>query len=231
MAQSLPSSIVSEIAFVGRAGGAVKALSGFKKGRHTLPDATNATTNAFLGKICEAELAADAEKLFQAVRTGLSYKRKDVSLTVASPAAVLTSKDFSLEIFYALEESDPSRYGVTTTMRELKNVELARTTEFSGIFSGRFAEILFALKKGTSVEAVIDAIEAIGPEGGLDVTYPSDCRECEITVTGVDACVRFTGASLDVVFARGGSPAELIDAFADVRGAFAISKVLAGLIG
>ena len=231
MTGELPSSIVREICFIGRRGGAVKTLGGFKKGFHTLPDAANPVTNGFLGKICERELAAEAETLFQAVREGLGYKRKEVALSVASPGAVLTAKDFAVEIFYALEEREPARYAVTMTLRELRSAELARREEFSRIFSRRFSEISFALKKGARVEAVIDAIEGLDGARGLAVSYPSDCRECVIGVEGVDARVRCTGAALEVVFPRGGAPAELIEAFAQVRGAFAISKVLGGLIG
>ncbi len=245
MTGALPSSIIAGISFIGRSGGAVKALGGFKKGRHTLPDAVNATTNAFLGKLCAGELAEEGETLFQSVRTGLGYKRKDVSLAVAGQSAVLSAKDFSVEIFYALEEGDASRYAVTTTLRELKNADLARTAEFAGIFAGKFSEISFGLKKGARVEAVIDAIEALddddasgGEAGGegevrgkLSVSYPSDCSECEIFVEGVEARVRCTGASLEMVFPRAGGPAELMDGFVAVRGAFAISKVLGGLIG
>jgi hypothetical protein len=246
MTGALPSSIIAGISFIGRSGGAVKALGGFKKGRHTLPDAVNATTNAFLGKLCAGELAEEGETLFQSVRTGLGYKRKDVSLAVAGQSAVLSAKDFSVEIFYALEEGDASRYAVTTTLRELKNADLARTTEFAGIFAGKFSEISFGLKKGARVEAVIDAIEALedsdasGGEAGdegevrgkLSVSYPvglqrvRDCRR-----EGVEARVRCTGASLEMVFPRSGGPAELMDGFVAVRGAFAISKVLGGLIG
>jgi hypothetical protein len=36
--------------------------------------------------------------------------------------------------------------------------------------------------------------------------------------------------SLEIVFARGGGPAELLAAFAAVREAFQISKALAGMI-
>ena len=231
MSAELPSSIIAEIGFIGRGGGAVKALGGFKKGHHTLPDVANAVTNGFLGKICERELADEAEKLFQAVRTGLDYKRKDVTLAVTSPLAVLTAKDFVVEIFYALEESEPTRYAVTTTLREMRNADLARTEEFARIFAGRFSEISFALKKGARVEAVVDAIEGLDGEGGLGVRYPSDCSECTISVEGVDARVRCTAAAIEVVFPRGGAPGELMEAFARVRGAFAINRVLAGLIG
>jgi len=237
MTGPLPSKIIAEIAFIGCGGGAVKNLDGFKKSHHSVPDAANATTNAFLAKLCAGELAAEAETLFQQVRTGLGYKRKQVSLSVGSPVATLAAKDFSVEIFYSLEERDPSRYAVTTTLRELKNADLARTAEFAAIFAGKFTEIGFGLKKGVSIEAVIDAIEALADDdearegaGKLRVDYPSDCSECTIGVEGVEAAVRCTGAALEIVFPRGGGPAELMDAFAAVRGAFAISKVLGGLI-
>ena len=230
MASDLPSSIVAGISFIGRAGGAVKALKGFKKGHHTLPDAANATTNAFLGKICAAELTAGAEEKFQRVRTGLGYKRKDVSLSVSPPNAVLTARDFTWELGYALEEPDPARYAVTYLLRDLQSADLAQTDEFAEIFAGMFSEISFGLKKGARVEAIIDAIEALDPGQGLNVTYPSDCQECTIGVEGVDARVRCTSATIDLVFPRAGSPRELMAAFATVRGAFAVSPVLAGLV-
>jgi hypothetical protein len=231
MTGELPSSIVAGISFVGRGGGLVKSLVGFKKGHHTLPDAANATTNAFLGKICAGELTAQAEKFFQAARTELGYKRKEISLTVASPSAVLTAKDFTLEIFYALEERAPERFAITSTLQHLKNAELARTDEFERVFAGMFSEVSFALRKGARVEAVIDVIEALGEEGGIAVSYPSDCSECIIQVPGVEAQVRCSGASLEIMFPRCGSPRDLIDGFAAIRKAFAISRELSGMIG
>jgi len=227
----LPSSIVAEIAFIGRGGGAVKTLRGFKRGHHTLPDAANATTNAFLGKICADELAAEAETLFQAIRTGLGYKRKELSLSLASPSATLVTKDFHVEFLYQLEERDPFRYATTTTLRQLRSAEFARTEAFSSIFAKRFAEISFEFRNAAQVEAVVDAIEATDEASGLAVTYPSDCRDCEISVEGVDARVRCTATALQIVFPRAGAPSELIDAFEAVRAAFAISKELSGLIG
>lgn len=230
MPAELPPQVVAAIAFVGRSGGAIKTLPGFRKPQHSVPDAANAATNAFLAKICADELAEAAEQVFQDVRTGLGYKRKDVSLTVTSPSAVLVARDFSVEIAYAVDESAPAQYRVTTILRELHDAAFARDEAFNRIFAGRFTEIEFALARGARVEAVIDAIEALDGEGGMSVDYPSDYGECTIHVEGVDAAVRCTGATLDMVFSRGGSPAALIDGFAAVRDAFQISKVLGGML-
>lgn len=230
MSGELPSSIVAGLGFLGRSGGAVKSLAGFQKGRHTLPTAVNATTTAFLAKLCASELEEQAEAFFQRTRTALGYKRRELTLQVSSPAAVLTAKDFIFEIAYALEEADPSRYATTQALRELRRAELVRQPEFDTVFAGLFTELTFALKKGVSVEALVDIVEALDADTQLAVAYPSDCTECILTVPGVDATVRCTGATLDLVFPSAGSPAELLAGFAAVRAAFALSPELGELI-
>ena len=231
MSSPLPSQLVAGIAFVGRGGGMVKTLRGFNKSHHSVPDAVNAATQAFLGRICTAELTEEAEGWFQAAKAALAYKRKDLTLTVSGPQATLVAKDFSLELAYALEAADPARYATTLTLANVRSFDLMQTAEFAGLFVGRFTELVFGLAKGARVEAVIDAIEALDGEGGLRVAYPSDCQDCTIAVEGVAAQVRCTGIALEIVFARAGSPVELMAAFAAVREAFQISKALAGILG
>lgn len=230
MPEDVPASVIADLRFVGRGGGAVKALGGFKKGRHTLPDAANATTNAFLGRLCESELTEQAEQLFQNVRAALGYKRKELALTTSGPQAVLSAKDFTLEIFYALEPASPETYSITQTLFEVKDGALLHREAFNEVFASCFTELSFSLKKGVSVEAVIDAIEGLNDETTLRVDYPSDCSECQISVEGVEAQVRCTGSSIDMVFPRAGAPQELLREFLAVRSAFQLSKVLVGLI-
>lgn len=230
MSSEVPASVIADLRFIGRSGGAVKTLGGFKKGRHTLPDAANATTNAFLGRLCESELTEQAEQFFQSVRTALGYKRKEIALTTSGPQAVLSARDFTFEIFYALEPANPESYAITQTLLDVKAVDLLQRAEFNEVFASLFTELSFTLKKGVSVEAVIDAIEALDDETTLRVDYPSDCSECQISVEGVEAQVRCTGSSVDMVFPRAGAPQELLAEFLAVRSAFQLSKTLAGLV-
>jgi hypothetical protein len=231
MSVEVPSSIVAGLSFIGRSGGAVKTLAGFQKGRHSVPTAVNAATSAFLARLCEPELTTQAEAFFQQVRSGLGYKRRELSLSVTSPGAVLTGREFTLEIAYALEEAEPSRYHLVHTLRELRRAELARQAEFNAIFAGLFSELSFALRKGVLVEAVIDLVESLDAACGIVVTFPSDCRKCTLTMPGVEAEVRCTQTTVDLVFAQRRSPAELLAAFAAVRAAFAIKPELAALLG
>ena len=197
-----------------------------------MPDAVNAATSAFLGKLCASELAAEGEQWFQRAKAAFGYKRAELTLEVASPAAVLAAKNFTLEIAYALEAADPGGYSVTHTLHNLSSGELVERPEFDDLFARMFEGMVFGLTKGARVEAVIDAVEAQAGAGGLSVSYPSDCRHCVLAVAGVDAAVVCDGATLEMRFPRPGSPRELVAAFATVRSAFALSKdpVLAGLL-
>lgn len=228
-----PRSFISQVSLVGRGGGAFKSLPGFDKSRHTVPDAVNPATTGFLARLCAPELATEAEEFFQRTRAALAYKRKDLSLDVTSPQAVLSAKDFTLEWLYALEEADPASYAVTRTLHSLRNASLLDVPEFDALFAGSFASIHFLLAKGVRVEAVIDAVEGLEADAGLRVDYPSDCRSCTLTVNAVDATVICDGATLEMTFPRAGSPKELVLAFAAARQAFALTKdkALAGLLG
>jgi hypothetical protein len=228
----IPHQFVTRISLVGRSHGAVQTLGGFRKQHHTVPDAVNATTTAFLGKLCAAELAAEGEGFYQRARAALGYRRAELALEFASLAAQLTTKDFVLEIVYALEPADPASYVVTRTLHTLRESELVDRPEFDGLFAGIFSGIVFGLTKGAKVEAVIDAVEALGDESDLTVSYPSDCRHCVLSVESAEANVVCDGATLEMRFPQSGSPRELVAAFAAVRSAFALTKsrILAGLL-
>ncbi len=223
---------ISRVRLVGSAGsGAVKSLGGFKKGRHAVPDAVTPATQAFFARLIEAELSEEAEGWFQRARAGLGTKRKELTLEVMSPTAVLTAKDFTFEIAYELEAKDAGSYGGTRTLQELGPGRLGAPA-FEELFAGQFSELAFDLKKGVRVEAVIDAVEELDGAGGLTVVYPSDCSSCTLRVDEVEAEVVCDGVSLAMVFPRAGAPMELIEAFGAVRRAFALSKrsALAGLL-
>jgi len=231
-AKASAASPVSRIRFVGRGGGLVKNLAGFRKAHHTVPDAVNAATTAFLGKLCAPELAEEAEALFQRTRTAFGYKRADLSLDVASPQAVLTAKDFTFELGYALDEAEPAAYVVTRELHGVRGPDVMQRAEFDALFAGQFGALAFDLGKGVRVEAVIDAVEALDAAAPLKVSYPSDCRHCVLSVDGVAAEVVCDGSTLEMRFARAGSPRELATEFDAVRAAFALTKdrVLAGLL-
>ncbi len=209
----------------------VRTLRGFRKGQHTLPDAVNSATTAFLGKLCAAELAEEAEALFQQARALLAYKRKELSLDLGVGTAVLSAKDFVYELAYALVEADPSEYAVTRTLHGVRSADFLALPATDTLFDGRFTDVVFGLRKGAPVEQVIDAVEGLD-ETGLKVDYPSDCASCLLTVPDVEAEVRYDGQSLAMAFPRAAAPSVLWQDFLRLRHAFALTKetTLAGLV-
>jgi hypothetical protein len=217
------SGTVKGIRFAGHSTGAVKTLPGFRKGQHTVPDSVNQTTTAFLARLCAGQLGEEAEAFFQRARAACGYKRKDISLTVSSPQAILTAKDFSLEILYSFDGDDAATYRSQWTLSSLSELAFIQGEACGEVFGGSFDELVFSLTKGARVESVIDAVEGL-PAGGLRVAYPSDCQHCMLTVEGVEASLRFDGAELAMVFPRSGSPAELLEGFLAVRQAFSLCE-------
>lgn len=234
MGVDVSSTPLAGVTLKGRTSGAFKQLPGFRKDRHTIPDAVTAATQAFLARLCEPALQGEAEELFQRTRVALAYKRKDLSVDYAPGQASLTAKDFILEIAYELDPEDPASYAVTRILQRVASPEVVVRAEFNAIFGRMFSNVVFALSRGVSVESVIDAVEGLAnPEetAAIQVTYPSDCRECLLSVPGVEAQVRCTGHELSMEFPRPGTPQDLLEAFAAVRHAFSLTShpVLGGL--
>lgn len=230
-----PFSKISQVRLGGTGGGAVKSLRSYDKARHSLPDAVNAATTAFLARLSSPELTEEAEGLFQSARAALGYKRAGISLEVGAGLATLTTKDFCWELAYSLEPAAPARYIISRTLHRLRSGDLVRLEAFNTLFAAQFDAVVFDLVRGVQVEAVIDAVEALDPEaeGALTVEYPSDCSRCFLTVPGVAAQVECDGASLALRLPRAGSPEQCLLEFEAVRDAFRLSRVgvLAGLLG
>lgn len=227
-----PPGTLAALSLSGSSGGVVKRLRGFRKDRHTVPDAVNGATQAFFARICADELAEEAEGWFQRARAACGYKRADLRLELGAASALLLAKDFSFEIAWALDPSDPAGYLVTRTLRDVREAAFVLSEACDSVFGGTFTQIVFTLTRGVSVEAVIDAVESLPDPATLSVSYPASCAECTLSVPGVDATVRCTGAALELAFPRAGSPRELIEAFGEVRAAFRFTQngALAGLI-
>ncbi len=224
--------ILQSFRFAGASTGAFKSLRGFKKSHHTVPDAVNQATSAFLAKLAHEELAEEGETFFQRARTALNYKRKDLSLDLSAGTAVLTAKDFIFEITYALRAEDPAEYQVTRTLHSVRSADFLAIPECDQLFPRLFNEVVFTLAKGAPVEGVIDAVEGL-EDSPLEVAYPSDYGSCTLSLPEVAAQVRFDGGELAMVFAGTAPPSQLWENFLEVRSAFALTKnpVIAGLVG
>ncbi|MDR1817083.1 MAG: hypothetical protein LBR07_02675 [Puniceicoccales bacterium] len=244
---------LSQVRWTHAARGLFKNLAAFDKKRHTPPTAATPAAAAFLAKLTEQELAAEAEQFFQRTRVALNYKRKEITLSAGGGAAVLQTKDFLLEWDYAVAPDAPEEWVLTRALHGVRSGNILALAEFDDLFAGSagFSALEFQLEKPVRVEDVIDVVEALdtdaanasaaasdatgaaagAPNTALRVEYPSDCSQCELHVEGVEAKVVFTGATLRMEFPAQDTPNALAEQFLRVRTAFALTKspLVAGL--
>ncbi|MBD5780797.1 hypothetical protein IEN85_14955 [Pelagicoccus sp. NFK12] len=204
--------LVRSLAIVGRTRGEVRRLAAFDKKRHTVPDRVCGATQAFLEKLCEEELSEEAEALFQAARERFRYKRKEISLSVASGLARLETKDFVLELRYELDEEEPAEYVVETSVKDVASRDLLESAAFNAAVGPRFDRLRCALSGQVSVERVIDAVEE-DESGETQVDYPSDCSSCTVRIEGVLGEVYVDGAVLEVRYGKLTAAGVLMETF------------------
>lgn len=216
--------LLSEIRLSGSIEAPVKKLSGFKKNVHTVPDADTPATNAFLSKICATELQEEAEGFFQKARDILGYKRREIALHAAAGNALLQTRDFSLEWQYAISPDCPAHYQRNLLLHNISPAADISSPSWDSLFSSLFDHLEFVLTRPHSVEAIIDAVEALPPPASLRVDYPSDCRTCTLSTPDISAQVIFSGHLLTMRFPSPGSPGELFDSFLRLRSAFSLTR-------
>ena len=224
MAKAAEDSVVRRVCLRGYTEGKVMRFPAFNRKRHHVPSNLSSAAREFFARLCEPELAAETEAFFQRIRGAMGYKRKEISLTMEAAAAVLETRDFVLEWEYALDERDPTSYRLSRSLRFLRVLGDEEWGVLDETLGDLFSDVSVELKARLSVEAVIDAVEALDP--GLcrmEVNYPSDCHQCTLRVPGVDAEVVYNGASLEMHFPRKMESGVLWNAFDSVRKSFDLS--------
>lgn len=214
------SRLIRNLSFVGQYQGLVKRMNGFDKSRHTPPKFASDRAQQFLARLAEPELAEWGEELFTALREGMGYRRKDISLSIENGSARIEAKDFTLERRYELFQNEPESYWVETELREAGSSDLLEEGGFNEAVGPQFERLRCVFQRETKVEEVIDGIEE-ADSSSVSVDYPSTCEHCEARIEGLDAVFRFDAATLEIRFPSFGMPRQLIGAYQSMADALA----------
>ncbi len=195
----------------GTSGGSVRSLSGFRKGVHTIPDRHSAALDAFLAKIAAEDLANEAEAFYQTTRQQFAYRRKDLNLTVSTPAAVLETPAFALEITYGSDPDDPARYERSLRLSRIEADQL--TSNATGeVFATAFDTLEMVLRTPIRIEDLIDAVED-DPDSIWKVKYPSSCEWCELATNEIEGFIYVSTNWIRLRLPSPGPPAVLLAAY------------------
>lgn len=217
--------VLTRASFLGTRTGAVRRLSGWRP-NHSVPKEHNSYTRSFVQRLSEEDLKERLEHFHTAVKDAFGYKRKQVECSQGGGFATCKTPDFDLELTFAIDPEDPSRYVETVCVTGIRNFEILTSDPFGEIFDGQFSQVLFEYSQPFDIETVIDTLED-RDYPTLKLTYPPDASRCTIDlpregvqITFASEGMRFTFdgkpgmAQLSQILARGhqllGTPDSLL---------------------
>ena len=208
--------------------GPVNRLPAYDKKRHTLPAESNDYTRAFLARLIEDLLIGMVEERFKVLRQSLQYKRREISATCQTPAALIQTKDFDYELQYDLDPDSPHFYRLQQSLINLTNTELLQIDAFNLQFVETFDAVIIDFLDTINIESIIDAFEEDNnPAWSLD--YPPDCSYCKVVVPDTAVEIHFTHNHLKFQFSHKQSPRELHQNCQELRNQLAAVQGLAFL--
>ncbi len=197
----------------------IKELKGFSKGGR-VPNSAGPGDVRYVVQLAKADFDADLEEKFGALRSAFGLKRKQ--LQVAEPdegLGVITTPGFVYEVAISLDENKPGKVIWRRCVVGVTDPELLASEAFAEVFGGEFSILEVAVPGGLDVEAIVDCVEEADPET-VKIDYDKDVTWCEIALTDSAAKVRVTSEAIRVSSRGETSPAELIEAYAEVQTRF-----------
>ncbi len=194
----------------------ISSLSGFVKRRHHVPDYVSSSTQSFVESIAAKEIDERLDKVFEAIKKHLKYKRRDI----LSEAGRIVTPDFEYAVFCAQDEEDPGNALIT---EELMNISpsVIESDEFNRVFDKRFSNVVFEFRKKIDVSKLIGDIEDLDRDD-ITVDYDKSGSWCEVSFDGSEFTVRLEAGVMTFESPHMDSPRGLL------KGFFEVQKLLAG---
>jgi len=205
---------LKSVDLIGRKGGAIRELSGFKKGYHRVPDSVNSYTQSFVEGIASDDLEQEATEIHDKLKANFRYKRKEIKFDIDGPSAVISTKDFDLSIHYSQDPDDAAGYIIEYQINNIKDPDTLLDDGLQEILDRHFDQVRFLIEGSINLKDMIDAIEAEEPEG-LDLEYPADCSSLTILMLGCDWKILVTSHGVSIVNSYLESPSKMLSYLKD----------------
>ena len=208
-----------EVRLISESSMSIKDLKGFSKGGR-VPTSASPSDVRYVVQLAKNDLDADLEEKFGSLRSAFGLKRKQ--LDVSEPdegVGVITTPSFVYEVTISLDEQQPGKVLWRRCVVGLTDPQVFASDAFTEVFGGEFSILEVAVPGGLDVESIVDCVEEADPDT-VKIDYDKDVTWCEIVLADSVAKARVTGDAIRV-FSRGEiTPAELIEAYAEVQTRF-----------
>ncbi|MGC4002319.1 MAG: caspase family protein [Pirellulales bacterium] len=209
--------LVRQVVFLSEKRIDVKALPGFNKKTHRVPDAVSRYNETFVAGLAHSEIKEDLDTIYARLKKFFRFARADLS--VAEPGdgtGSIVTPFFNYSINVALDPENPARTIWTRMVDAIKDPPQVVGDAFADVFDDRFDRLNYALPEKLDLEAFIDAVEARKSDEPR-LSYDRDATYCELRYEEVPGVVRITPRALTIEFKSPQSPRTLLRTLQQVK--------------
>ena len=190
--------------------GRIRRLQGFLRGSHQEPDRHTPAAEAFARRIGHPEIEERGETLYRQIRTGLGWKRRDLTFRCEDGTAVIGTPAFSVTLWIEQDPEEARFFRIGIEVGPITSAEIVRQTVFVEIFRHHCHSVRIDLPRMIDLEETIDRIEAsdaLAPH--LD--YAADASWLTLRGGGSGVEMRLQAHQVCFSMPRGGDLRALID--------------------
>lgn len=202
----------------GETRGRVKSLGGYRK-FHRLPDRINEGSRRFVAELAAADVQADVDQFYAAIRELLGYKRRDVEGSADRGSGFVRTPDFEYSVSVHLDDEDPTAIVWRREVGGIRNPEVVLGGPFQQVFGEQFDTLVFEFTRPFDLEAWVDRIEEEVPPG-VKLRCAPDCSSCDVTVAGFVGIVRLLRDRVEVHGQKTPTSRGLVEAFLQFQDRF-----------
>lgn len=196
----------------------IKDLSQFRK-TFQLPDHAGPGNRKFFARIAAADLKADLDRVYDAAREHLGYKRKDATVVAGTEGyGSLRTPDFEYTVYLDIDEADPTRLLWRREAGQFTDPGFVAGPGFAAVFGATFDHLVFEFAKPVDVADFIDQLED-APLAGVKVQADADGTGCDVRLAGFEGVVTVRRQAVTVRGRTGGAKG-LLDLFLGFVGKF-----------
>lgn len=172
---------LKEISLLGLETSSVKSLSGFIKGRHTVPKDFSSYSSGFVQNIGEKEIDDQTNCLFEKIKNIYPYKRKDLIID----GNKIITPNFQIVVSLDQSSDSPSDYDLQIEVSGFQGDFF--NDNFVKVFTGLIDTMKVECEKPFKIETIIDQLEELD----LEPKYDKDFTYCEMEFPELNGIIRF----------------------------------------
>lgn len=197
--------------------GRIKRLSGFRKGRHFVPETQSEAAGSFVARAGADELRQQAEAIYGELKTRFNWRRREMAYHLSEGEATIETPDFTVAIVLDQDEDNPGLYRLFTRVVRFQRPEVVEKDAFAAVFAPYCNRVVLEFTRPVQVADKIDALEEVDAwREHLEYAPDASMMTLELREAGLHLAM----SSQEAVFARLGRP-DLSQLISDVRQALA----------